>query len=164
MGVLGDLFSFDGRTGRLGFLWRALLGALVIGGSGALAAAAIYFVLRPQSLTGADTWMQWLMTGALLLGLWNGFALASRRLRDIGLEPTHFLPLFAALWVVNEALVAPLSQLQPQAYGALEAGWELISCAGLLPLLFWPGRAPNAPARPHYEPAEPTQYLNWRGG
>ena len=148
MGALGDLFSFDGRIGRLGFLWRSLLGALAIGGGGALAGSAIYFALRPQSLTGAETWTQWLLTGAVLLGMWIGFALASRRLRDMGLEPTHILPLFAALWVVNEVLVAPLSQIQPQTYGAVEAAWELVSCAALLPLLFWPGRAPSASSRP----------------
>jgi uncharacterized membrane protein YhaH (DUF805 family) len=162
MGVLGELFGFDGRINRLGYLWRALLGGLVIGVGGALTLFALYFVLRPQSLTGIDVWTQWVITGAVLLGLWNGFALACRRLRDMGLEPAYILPAYAALWVANEVLLAPMSVMQPQAFGALEDGWRVLSCATLLPLLFWPSAPVAAPARPHYEPVEPTRYLNWR--
>jgi uncharacterized membrane protein YhaH (DUF805 family) len=162
MGAFGELFGFDGRINRLGYLWRALAGAALIGIGVALAAFAVLFVLRPQSIDGAQQPMQWLIVGATLAGLWNGFALITRRLRDMGLEPAHVVPLFAALWVVNEVLLAPLSQLQPRPYRALEDGWLLAQAAAALLLLVWPSRAPTAAPAPRYEPAAPTSALNWR--
>ena len=42
----------------------------------------------------------------------------------MGLEPAHFVPLYAALWVVNAVLLEPMSRLQPQTFGVLEAGLD----------------------------------------
>ncbi|HEX3916623.1 MAG TPA: DUF805 domain-containing protein [Caulobacteraceae bacterium] len=165
MGAFGELFGFDGRITRLGFLWRlivSVVGVSVLTGAGV---AALIFLIGPQSLYGApDSWMRWLIIGLALLSLWISVALASRRLRDMGLEPVYIIPLYAALWVVDTVLLQPLSLLQPQTYGALEDGWSALQLLTLIPLLFWPSRAKAEPPRPVYEPAQPTAYLNWRDG
>ena len=164
MGAFGEFLGFDGRISRLGYLWRSVVAAL---GIGVLAAGGVFamIVVRPQSVTGGvDAWMQWLITGLTLFGLWIGIALAGRRLRDMGLEPAYIVPFWVALWVVNTVLLAPMSDLWPQRYHALEDGWAVLQFMSALPLLFWPGRPPAEPVRTGYEPAEPTQYLNWRGG
>jgi uncharacterized membrane protein YhaH (DUF805 family) len=167
MGFLSEFFGFDGRIDRLGYLWRSLVAGASIGGAGAAAFLGLLFVAQPQGLTGVDVWSERLLTGFALLALWAGLALASRRLRDMGLEPVYVVPLFVALWVVDQALIAPLSRIQPESFGVLEDGWEALRWFVAVPLLFWPGRAAAASppaAKASFEPAAPTQQLNWRQG
>jgi uncharacterized membrane protein YhaH (DUF805 family) len=164
MGVLGEFLGFDGRINRLGYLWRSIVAMIGIAVSAAAGGFLFAVVLRPQSVTGDETWLQWLTTGLVLLGLWAGFALATRRLRDMGLEPAHIVPVWAALWVVNTVLLAPMSDMWPQHYGLIENGWTALQSLVAISLLFWPSRRTAEPVRAAYEPAEPTQYLNWRGG
>ena len=99
----------------------------------------------------------------MLLALWSAkWRWPACRLRDMGLEPAHIVPLYAALWVVNVALLQPLSRQQPDAFGSLELGWAALQALAAIPLLFWPGREAAAP-QAHFDRAEPTAYLNWRG-
>jgi len=162
MGVFGEFLGFDGRINRLGYLWRSIVAGIAIAVVAVGAAVVLVVGLQPRSITGDEGWLQWLTTGLALLGLWIGLALATRRLRDIGLEPAHIVPIWVALWVVNKVLLAPMTDLWPQRYGPVEAGWIALQWIAVIPLLFWPSRASSAPAA--YEPAAPTQYLDWRGG
>jgi uncharacterized membrane protein YhaH (DUF805 family) len=106
---------------------------------------------------------QAIMVAVVLLALWAGTAIASRRLRDMGMEPAHIVPLYAALWVVNVVLLEPLSRQQPETFGALEAGWVILQLLAAIPLLFWPSSHAVRP-RAIFERPEPTTYLNWREG
>ncbi len=162
MGAFGEFFGFDGRIDRLGFLWRSILIGVVIA---ALALGAIWFAhsLDPDGLAGASAYDREIITGAVLLGLWSSFALATRRLRDMGLEPAHVVPLYAALWVVNEVLLEPMSRLDPRDFSVIEGGWAALQWLAAVPLLFWPPskRGPRQP--PTYAAAGPTAYVDWRG-
>jgi uncharacterized membrane protein YhaH (DUF805 family) len=164
MGVFSEFFGFDGRINRLGYLWRSLVvtvGLALLAGAGA---GALFSLVRPLGQGGFDAWMQRLVLVTLLLALWSSFAIASRRLRDMGFEPIHIVPLYAALWVVNTVLLQPLAQLRPDDFSLLEGGWAALQLLAAVPLLFWPTRTrANAPA-PVYTPTEPTAYLNWREG
>src|SRR5579862_5749234 len=113
MGAFGELFGFDGRIDRLGFLWRGAVAAAAIA---ALAVGAIWLTrtLDPGGVGGVSGYDREIITCAVLLGLWASFALAARRLRDMGLEPAHVVPLYAALWVINEVLLEPMSRLDPR--------------------------------------------------
>lgn len=166
MGAIGELLGFEGRISRLGYFWRCIavvtgIVALALGGG-----AAALSLIRPLGLGDYEEASRWLAITVLLLALWSSFALASRRLRDMGAEPVHILPLFAALWVVNTVLLEPLSQAHPGGFGILEGSWAVLQSAAAFPLLFWPGRpvATPAPARIGFEPTGPTAYLDWRGG
>ena len=162
MGVFGEFFGFGGRISRLGYLWRSVVVSLGLAVLAVIAIVALFTVAHPASETVFEAWLQWLVLAAMLLALWSGFALASRRLRDMGFEPTHIVPIFAALWVVNTVLLQPLARLHPADFGLLEVGWAALQLLAAVPLLFWPGRAaPEVPA-PAYAPTEPTAYLNWR--
>jgi hypothetical protein len=101
----------------------------------------------------------------ILLGLWAGFALATRRLRDMGFEPAHVAPPYAALWVGNAELLQPMARLQPLTYGSLEATWIVVQLLAGLLLLAWPSRAMSEPApHPAYVSAHSATYVDWRGG
>jgi uncharacterized membrane protein YhaH (DUF805 family) len=93
---MGEFFGFDGRINRLGYLWRSVAVMLALGLVAVGAVAAGVFVLRPRGLADLEVWGQRLAMAMALLTLWSGLALASRRLRDMGLEPAHVVPLYAA--------------------------------------------------------------------
>jgi uncharacterized membrane protein YhaH (DUF805 family) len=159
---MGEFFGFDGRINRLGYLWRSVAVMLALGLVAAGAVAAGVFVLRPRGLADLEVWGQRLAMAMALLALWSGLALASRRLRDMGLEPAHVVPLYAALWVINVVLVEPLARLYPGDFTLLHGGWIGLQLLVAVPLLFWPSRARPPPAPPQFVRAEPTAYADWR--
>lgn len=163
MGAIGEFFGFEGRISRLGYFWRSLaLGVgvvtLALGG-----AAGLTMLVRPLGLGDYEEGSRWLTIAVALVALWSSFALASRRLRDMGLEPVHIVPLFAALWVVNTELLQPLSRLRPDSFGLLEGSWAMLQIIAALPLLLWPGRPARAPAPRMFEPLHYTSPADWRG-
>ena len=163
MGAIGELFSFEGRVGRLGYLCRfiavlVLILALALEGS-----VALTRLVRPLGLGNYEEASRSLTIVVALLALWSSLALAARRLRDMGAEPVHILPLFVALWVVNAVLVEPLSRLRPDTFGLLETSWAALHAAAAIPLLLWPGRSSPRTIPAGYEPSGPTAYLDWRG-
>jgi uncharacterized membrane protein YhaH (DUF805 family) len=163
MGVFGEFFGFDGRINRLGYLWRSIVVAVALGALGVAGVVTIGAVLHPDGLTGAGPWPARMITGLTLLALWSNFALTSRRLRDMGVEPAYVMPAYAALWVVNTVLLEPMSRIDPARFGLMEAGWVGLQWLALVPLLFWPTRAAPLPVAGAFEPAGPTAYLDWRG-
>jgi uncharacterized membrane protein YhaH (DUF805 family) len=163
MGALGEIFGFDGRVNRLGYVVRAILAAAGLAGLGVGGAAALA-ALGSGGLDSLETWTQRLRLAVILLGLWAGFALTVRRLRDMGIEPAHLAPPYAALWVGNAELLQPMARLQPQTYGGIEAAWIVLQVLAGILLLFWPSRTP-AEAAPHGAYAIPhaAAYVDWRG-
>ena len=111
-----------------------------------------------------DTGAHALAVGITLSAMWAVAAIASRRLRDVGLEPVHVVPAFFILWLVYVGVLQPFGRAQPDHYGPLTACWAALQGLPMLALIFWPGREAPPPMSAVYEPAEPTQYLNWRGG
>jgi uncharacterized membrane protein YhaH (DUF805 family) len=163
VGAVGQLFSFDGRINRLGYLLRSLAALLLLSAVCGLALLAVAFIIRPDGVAGMSLWFERVTLAVSLFALWSGFALASRRLRDMGLEPAYIIPAYAALWVINTVLLAPLSRLDPDDYGAPEMAWEVLRFLAAIPLLFWPGRARREqPGPAEYAHVEPTAYINWR--
>jgi len=163
MGAFGEFFGFDGRVDRLGYLWRSVVIIIVLVIVAAVAAAALAMIFHPDSVLGAVDLARQVITATFLLALWSSFALATRRLRDMGLEPAHFVPLYAAFWVINTVLIEPLSRTDPTHFATLEFGWGALQWMVAIPLLFWPSRDGKPARTPRYdEPSQATAYLNWR--
>jgi uncharacterized membrane protein YhaH (DUF805 family) len=162
MGAFGELFTFEGRIGRLGYLGRgigAALGVILLAIGGG---AALLFLIRPMGLGEFEAATRWLTIAVILLWLWSSFALATRRLRDMGLEPTHIVPLYGAFWVVGVGLLTPMSRFHPESFSVMETTWMTLQCAAMIPLLVWPSRRVEAAIPVAYEPQQPTAYMNWR--
>ena len=162
MGGFGELFGFDGRVNRLGLVWRS---AVVGAGLAALAAAGAVALTTfgPGGVGDFQTWTQRLTMAVVLISLWAGFALATRRLRDMGIEPVYVVPAYAALWVANTELLQPLSRLEPRSFAPIEAGWMAGQVVLGLALLAWPTRT-GAAATAAGGFAPPPASLNWREG
>jgi uncharacterized membrane protein YhaH (DUF805 family) len=162
MGLFGEFFGFDGRLNRLGYLWRLIVTTVALSLALLLGAVILAQTVRPQGLGVFDAWSRRLILVAMLLGLWTSFALASRRLRDMGLEPTYIVPVYAALWVVDVVLLEPLGWLHPDGLGVLKHAWAISELLGSLALALWPSGGRREPPSAAYAPAEPTAYMNWR--
>ncbi|HVN02134.1 MAG TPA: DUF805 domain-containing protein [Caulobacteraceae bacterium] len=161
MGAFGEFLGFDGRIDRVGYLWRSVAAVALIVILACAGAALLINVVRPTGAERYEVGSQALTDAIVLLVLWSTIALASRRLRDMGLEPAHIVPLYVALWVVNVVLLEPLSRQTPEAFGSLEAAWTVLQVLAVVPLLFWPGREVVTPLA-RFDRPEPTAYLNWR--
>ena len=162
MGAFGEFFGFEGRISRLGYLGRALgaaLGVIVLAVGGG---ATLLFVVRPMGLAGFEAGTRWLTITFILLWLWSSFALATRRLRDMGLEPTHIVPLYGAFWVVGVGLLTPLSRFHPASFSVMETTWMTLQCVATIPLLLWPSRGTPDAAPAVFVSQHPTAYMNWR--
>jgi uncharacterized membrane protein YhaH (DUF805 family) len=162
MGGLGEIFGFDGCIHRIGYLWRGLLVGI---GLAALAAAGSFGLgtLRPDGIGDFQAWTQRVTMAVVLLGLWAGFALTTRRLRDLGLEPAHVVPAYAALWVINTELLRPMTQIEPQIYAPIETAWLVAQVLVVMLLLALPTRAPRSASQSVYAVAgQPTAQLDWR--
>lgn len=161
MGGLGELFGFDGRINRLGFVWRSLVVAIGLAALAALGAMALATV-QPGGLDALQVWTQRLTMAVILLGLWAGFGLTTRRLRDMGLEPAYVVPIYAALWVVNVELLQPMARLQPESYAPIETAWLVVQVLAGILLLFRPTRPPSEAQQGIYATAQPAAYVDWR--
>lgn len=161
MGGLGELFGFDGRINRLGYLWRSLVVATGLAALAALSTTALS-TLRPGGLDAFQVWTQRLTMAVILLGLWAGFGLTTRRLRDMGLEPAYVVPVYAALWVVNVELLQPMVRLQPESYAPIETAWLVVQVLAGILLLAWPTRTPSEAQLRVLATAHPTAYVDWR--
>ena len=160
MGGLGEFFGFDGRINRLGLVWRSVVVGTGIAALAAIAAIALV-TLGPGGVGDFETWTQRLTLAVILLSLWAGFGLATRRLRDMGIEPVYVAPAFAALWVADRELLQPLARLEPQSFGPIEAAWMALQVVFALTLLAWPSRA-LVDIRQAVFAGQPTAHLNWR--
>lgn len=163
MGGPGEFFGFDGNINRLGYLWRALVVGVALAALTMLGRIALA-TFRPDGMGDFEAWTQRLGMAIILIGLWAGCALTTRRLRDMGLEPAHVVPAYAALWVINTELLQPMTQIQPEVYGPIEATWLVLQVLVGLVVLAWPSRAPRRAPLPAYAGAQPTAYLDWRQG
>jgi uncharacterized membrane protein YhaH (DUF805 family) len=161
MGGLGEFFGFDGRINRLGYLWRCVVVGASLTGLTVLGSVALA-TFRPGGMGDFGVWTQRLTMAVMLIGLWAGFGLTTRRLRDMGLEPAHVVPAYAALWVVNTELLQPMARLEPQTYGAGEAAWIVLQVVCAILLLGWPSRPFNEAQQRFHASANPASYLDWR--
>jgi uncharacterized membrane protein YhaH (DUF805 family) len=161
MGGLGELFGFDGRINRLGYVGRSLVVGVGLAALAALGATTLA-TLQPGGLDAFQVWTQRLTMAVILLGLWAGFALTTRRLRDMGLEPAYVVPIYAALWVINVELLQPMARIQPESYAPIETAWLVAQVLAGVVLLFWPTRTPSAAEQRVYVAAQPAAYLDWR--
>ena len=155
--MLGFLFGFNARLGRLHFFLATIAAAVLM--------TAISFAIAGHALQNAKgvipSLSSWQIVAAAILFIWLSLTLQSMRIRDIGWDPVCVIPGWIAVAIID-GLVAgkiPAMALGHQQPGTIVGA--LVNLALFLALLFWPSsehdnsaatsggsfRMPDLPAR-----------------
>jgi len=144
--MLGYLFGFNARIGRLYYFLASIGLAIVMTGIiFAIASAAYHGNAKAIPLTLRH--MQWPLIAVAVLFCLASLTLQSMRFRDIGWDPVCVIPGWIALMIVDYLIATkiPAVSLGPEHNGTIVGA--LTNLGLFLALLFWPGsnREPAAP-------------------
>jgi uncharacterized membrane protein YhaH (DUF805 family) len=155
--MLGYLFGFNARIGRLNYFLSSILLAIVI--------TIMIFAVASTSLRGfaqgaSLSQMKGPLIGIVVIFALASFMLNSMRLRDIGWDPVCVIPLWIALTVVDRVIAAkiPAASLGHDHSGTIVGA--LVNLGLALALMFWPSGShetwtPNFGATPPRLPDAP---------
>lgn len=147
--MLGFLFGFNARLGRLHFFVATIVTAILMTAISA-AIAAVAFQNTPKGMIPSLT--SWQVIAAAILFIWLSFTLHSMRIRDIGWDPVCVIPGWIAAMIID-GLVAgkiPAVALGHGQHGTIVGA--LVNLVLFLALLFWPGCGHDSSASTSGEP------------
>lgn len=164
--MLGFLFGFNARLGRLHF-FLGTIGLAVVMTAICFAIAAAVFQHMPKGFrpTEADM-MIWPVIAAMVFFGWATFTLQAMRIRDIGWDPVCVIPAWIAMALVDSMIAGkfPAWSLGHDHHGTIVGA--LINLVLFGALLFWPSgddeampgfaappRKPDAPPLPRQSAA-----------
>ena len=135
--MLGFLFGFNARLGRLHYFLATIAVAVVMTVLCFLVALALFQTMPRGGQLPFDL-MTWPIIGLGTLFFLISFTLQSMRIRDIGWDPVCVIPTWIAILVVDFAVARkfPGLSLGPEHYGTVVGG--LVNLVTTLALLFWP--------------------------
>ena len=132
--MLGFLFGFNARLGRLHFFLATIAAAVLM--------IAICFAIAGHALQNAKgvipSLSSWQIIAAAILFVWLSLTLQSMRIRDIGWDPVCVIPGWIAVAIIDGLLASkiPAIALGHQQPGTIVGA--LVNLALFLALLFWP--------------------------
>jgi len=163
MQAMSAFFDFDGRLGRLDFVWRCAVLAGVADCLAVFGRAVLMVAIGPEGLFGVRTWADWGVVAIVAVAAWSALSLVSRRLRDIGAEPAWVVPAAGFAISLFAALGEPLVRWAPPPFDAPEPASLGALALAAAALAVWPrGGARPAAETPRFDPRVPTAYVNWR--
>jgi len=133
--MLGFLFGFNARLGRLHF-FLASIGVAILMTAISAAIAAVAFQNAPKGMTPSLT--SWQVIAAVILFGWMSVTLQSMRVRDIGWDPVCVIPGWIAATIIDGVVASkiPAIALAHGQHGTIVGA--LVNLALFLALLFWP--------------------------
>jgi uncharacterized membrane protein YhaH (DUF805 family) len=148
--MLGFLFGFDARLGRLHYFLASVGLAIVTTGLCFAIATAIYRN-TPRGMPLSFEQMAWPVMAVAAIFMLCSFSLQCMRIRDIGWDPVCVVPTWIAIVIIDNLVATkfPAWSLGPEHYGT--AVGALINFGLCLALTFWPG-ADTVGAPPRFEP------------
>jgi uncharacterized membrane protein YhaH (DUF805 family) len=157
--MLGFIFGFHMRVGRLHYFLLTLAFAVVVG---VLAVLVGGFVVRQLIADQRNLTSLSVMPVLVLIGLtlWSSIFLASMRIRDIGWNPAYVIPIWYLLVAIDfyVARTMPEFAMNKEHVGTV-AGGVLQLISGLV-LMFWPSteRDMSAPSIPNISEVRTPKY------
>jgi uncharacterized membrane protein YhaH (DUF805 family) len=164
--MLGFLFGFNARLGRLHYFFATIALAVVM--TVICFVIAMYvFQSTPRSMLTPERLMTaWPTLVAVVFFMWMTFMLQSMRVRDIGWDPVCVIPAWIAILIVDKLVAGkiPAWSIGHNHNGTLVGG--LVNLGLVLALMFWPSgdydepfndayRTPDKPA-PKAGPTSPA--------
>ena len=136
--MLGFLFGFNARLGRMQFFLATIALAIVMTGI-CFAIASYFYPYNPRAALPSAQLIGWPVVVAGLGFAYATFTLQSMRIRDIGWDPVCLIPAWVAILIVDKLVANKFPSL---AYGHDSPGTLVGAAVNLLlflALMFWPG-------------------------
>ncbi len=133
--MLGFLFGFNARLGRLQFFLATIAVAILMT---AVAFAIAGYVVQHTPRGTMPSLTTWPVISIALLFGWLTFTLYAMRIRDIGCDPVCIIAGWFAVMIIDYLIATrfPALSLGPQTHGT--AVGSLFNLALTVALLFWP--------------------------
>ena len=159
--MLGFLFGFNARIGRLNYFLSTIALACVMTAI-CFAIASYVYQSNPKILQESAVMMTWPVIAAGLGFLWATFTLQSMRIRDIGWDPVCVIPAWVAILIVDKVVAGkiPAWSLDRDHNGTVVGA--LVNFGLILALTFWPGGEDESPA-PSYGQKQDHSYRRQPG-
>ncbi len=163
--MLGFIFGFNARLGRMHFF----LGTLVL----AVVMALICFAIASYSFSTLPRGMHpsaemlltsWPVIAAGVLFAAASFMLQAMRFRDIGWDPVCVIPGWIALAFIDRLVALKMPAVSIGSAHTGTAVGALVNLALLLALLFWPSGDYEAPMPSFGEPSRKPDAPSHRAG
>jgi uncharacterized membrane protein YhaH (DUF805 family) len=144
--MLGFLFGFNARLGRMHYFLATIALAVVMTGICFVIASYVFHIDPRAMASPGDLLQTWPVIGAMVFFGLATFTLQSMRIRDIGWDPVCVVPAWGAIMIVD-ALVAskiPAWSLGPEHHGTPVGA--LVNLVLFLAMMFWPSGGIESPA------------------
>jgi uncharacterized membrane protein YhaH (DUF805 family) len=132
--MLGFLFGFNARLGRLHFFLATIASAVLMTVI-SIAIAGLAFQNAPKGMIPSLT--SWQVIAAAVLFIWVNLTLQSMRIRDIGWDPVCVIPAWFAASIIDGLVAGKIPAIALGGQLGTIVG-ALVNLALFLALLFWP--------------------------
>lgn len=143
--MLGFLFGFNARLGRLHYFLATIALAIVMTGI-CYGIAMYFFQSTPRGMLAAENLLKfWPTIVAIVFFGWASFTLQSMRIRDIGWDPVCVIPAWITTAIVDKVVAGkmPAWSIGEDHNGTVVGA--LVNLGLFLALLFWPGGGYETP-------------------
>ncbi|QPF88556.1 DUF805 domain-containing protein [Bradyrhizobium commune] len=136
--MLGFLFGFNARLGRLQFFLASVALAIVMTAICFAIAMASLRTSSPAAVRPEDLMKNWAIIAAIVFFGLATFTLQSMRIRDIGWDPVCVIPAWFALMIVDHVAAGrfPAWAIGQEHQGTMVGG--IVNLGLMLALTFWP--------------------------
>jgi uncharacterized membrane protein YhaH (DUF805 family) len=159
--MLGFLFGFNARLGRLNYFLSTIALACVMTAI-CYAVASYVYQSNPRILQESAVLATWPVIAAGLGFLWATFTLQSMRIRDIGWDPVCVIPAWIAILIIDRLVAGkiPAWSLDRDHNGTVVGA--LVNLGLILALTFWPSGDSESPT-PSYGQKPDNSYRRQAG-
>jgi uncharacterized membrane protein YhaH (DUF805 family) len=135
--MLGFLFGFNARLGRLHYFLATIALAIVMTAI-CFAIASYIYHNAPRGTLQSESLMTWPTLVAIVFFAWMTFTLQSMRIRDIGWDPVCVIPAWIAIIIIDKLIAGkvPAWSLGQDHNGTVVGA--LVNLGLILALTFWP--------------------------
>jgi uncharacterized membrane protein YhaH (DUF805 family) len=135
--MLGFLFGFDARLGRMHYFLATIALAVVMT---AICFVIVGYVIQntPKGMLSTASLLGWPVIAAVVFFGWMTFTLQSMRIRDIGWDPVCVIPGWIALLIIDKLVAGkiPAWSFDHDHNGTIVGA--LVNFGLILALTFWP--------------------------
>ena len=149
--MLGFLFGFNARLGRLHYFLATIALAVVMTAI-CFAIASYVYDNTPKGMLTVASLMTWPTLTAIAFFAWMTFTLQSMRIRDIGWDPVCVIPGWIAIIIIDKLIAGKIPAWSVGSEHNETVVGALVNLGLILALTFWPSGDYQSPTPTFGEP------------